>query len=299
MKIVVAGSTGILGRAVIPLLIAQGHEVRALARSAEKAKAVLPTGIEVVECDLLSPDLDRTIRSSVHDCDAVVHIATAIPRDFSAPDAWDANTRLRTDVVRILLQASLEAGVKRYIQQSITMAYPDRGEEWITEDVPLDTSPARAWLCGPVIAMEEMIRNIPAHNLHWTILRGGAFVGPGTFQESDIENLRAGREVIPCDGTNFISLIHAADMASAVAAALERAPAGSIFNIVDEPLRQHEYSDRMAGLIGTENPRRNGNSNCPPSWRCSNQRARTVLNWTPKHGIFPEKPPDNSQTGMR
>lgn len=289
MKIAVAGSTGILGRAVIPLLLQQGHEVRALARSAEKAKASLPVGVEIVECDLLSPGLERTIGSSLYDCQAVLHIATAIPRDFSAPDAWDANTRLRTDVVRILLKASLEAGVKRYIQQSITMAYPDRGEEWITEDVPLDTSPDRAWLCGPVIEMEEMIRKISSHDLHWCILRGGSFVGRGTFQDGMIENLRAGREIIPCDGRNFISLIHVADMAAAVVAALDHAPAGSIFNVVDEPLRQHEYSDRLAVSIGGEKPRRDEKSTCPPSWRCSNQRARSILNWHPVHNSFPGK----------
>lgn len=286
LKIAVAGSTGILGRAVIPLLVQQGHEVLALARSAEKAKASLPAGVEIVECDLLSLDLERTIGSFISGCEAVVHIATAIPRDFSAPDAWDANTRLRTDVVRILLRASLEAGVKRYIQQSITMAYPDRGEEWITEDTPLDTSPERAWLCGPVIEMEEMIRKISSHDLHWCILRGGSFVGRGTFQDAMIGNLRAGREIIPCDGRNFISLIHVADMATAVVAALDYAPAGSIFNVVDEPWRQNEYGDRLAISIGADKPKRDENSACPPSWRCSNQSARSTLNWQPVHDIF-------------
>jgi nucleoside-diphosphate-sugar epimerase len=78
-------------------------------------------------------------------------------------------------------------------------------------------------------------------------------------------------------------------MASAVVAALEHAPAGSIFNIVDEPLRQHEYSDRMAISIGVEKPKRDGKSTCPPSWRCSNQHARSILNWRPVHSIIPGK----------
>ncbi|MBV6403225.1 MAG: hypothetical protein CNIPEHKO_03562 [Anaerolineales bacterium] len=287
MKIAIAGSTGVLGRAVIPLLLQQGHEARALARSAEKAKNVLPQRVEIVECDLLSPRISETIASTIRGCEAILHLATSIPQNFALPNAWDANTRLRTEVVRLLLKASAEVGIKKYIQQSITMAYPDCGENWISEDISLDTSPERASPCAPVIAMEEMIRNIPTRHLHWSILRGGSFVGHGTFQDRVIENIRAGKEIIPCDGRNFISLIHVADMATATVAALNHAPAGSIFNIVDEPLRQHEYSDRLAISIGADKPQRDTNSACPPSWRCSNQLAKSILDWQPTHNIIP------------
>lgn len=288
MKVAVAGSTGILGCAVIPLLLQQGHEVRALARSPEKAKKLLPPEIEIVECDLLAPDINQAIAERLRGCEAVLHLATAIPQDFTIPNAWDANTRLRTEAVRLLLDTSLVTGVERYIQQSITMAYPDCGERWIAEDTPLDDSPERAQVCGPVITMEALVRNTPTRDLHWCILRGGSFVGAGTFQDRLIENLRAGREVIPCNGMNFISLIHAADMATATVAALERAPAGSTFNIVDEPLRQSDYYDRLAEAIGAEKPKRDESSKCPPSWRCSNQHARSTLNWAPTHNVIPE-----------
>lgn len=287
MKIAVAGPTGVLGRAVIPLLLQQGYEVRALARSVEKARQLLPQNIEIAACDLLSPDLDEKIATDIQGCEAVMHLATSIPQNFARPNAWDANTRLRTEVVRTLLRASLEVGVETYIQQSITMAYPDCGENWITEDVPLDTSPERASVCAPVIAMEGMIRNVPTHQLQWCILRGGSFVGRDTFQDRTIENIRAGREIIPCEGRNFVSLIHVADMAAAVVAALKYAPAGSVFNVVDEPLRQHEYSDRLAGSIGANKPQRDFDSPCPPSWRCSHQLAKSMLNWRPHHDIIP------------
>ncbi len=269
------------------MFLEQGWQVRALARSAEKAKRLLPPGMEVVECDLLASDIARNMPSILEGCEAVLHLATSIPSDSSAPNAWEANSRLRTEAVRMLLDASLQAGVRQYIQQSITMAYPDCGENWVSEDTPLDSSPERVSPCGPVIAMEGMLRAIPTDRLSWCILRGGSFVGPGTFQERAIENLRLGREVIPCHGQNFLSLIHVADIASATVAALQHAPAGSTFNIVDEPLRQHEYYDRLAASIGAEKPRRDVNSNCPPSWRCTNQHARSVLNWRPTHSLIP------------
>ena len=287
MKIAVAGPTGVLGRAAIPMFLQKGHEVRALARSVEKAKKVLPHGVEIVECDLLAPGIESKMNSFLEGCEVVAHLATAIPSDGGAPGAWEANSRLRTEVVRMLLKASLETGVKRYLQQSIIMAYPDCGDEWIAEDTPLDTAPERTIVCGPVIQMEGMVRETISHSLRRCILRGGSFVGPDTFQEREIENLRAGKTTIPCDGSNFLSLIHVMDMASAVVAAIESAPDGSIFNIVDEPLRQREYLDRLAETIGAKKPTLDAKAACPPSWRCSNQGAKTLLNWTPTHGIFP------------
>jgi nucleoside-diphosphate-sugar epimerase len=203
------------------------------------------------------------------------------------PNAMKANTRLRTVGTKILLEASLKVGIRRYIQQSITMAYPNHGDNWITEDMPLDASPERTGICAPVITMEQMIRNIPLEDLEWCILRGGTFVGEGTFQENAIERLRSGEEIVPCDGRNFTSLIHVEDMAAAITAAIEIAPAGSIFNVVDEPIRRGEYFDRLADSIGVTRPERDETAPCPPSWRCSNQAARTALNWQPLHNIIP------------
>lgn len=286
MRIAVIGPTGVLGRALVPILVQKGHIVRALARSTSKARRLFPQLREIVECDLLS-DIAKDLPAMLDGCDAVVHIATSIHLNFTDADAMKANTRLRTDGTKLLLDASLKVGIRRYIQQSITMAYSDHGDNWITEDMPFDASPERTGICAPVMIMEQMIRNIPPEDLKWCILRGGTFVGEGTFQENAIERLRSGEETVPCDGRNFRSLIHVEDMAAAVAAAIETAPAGSIFNVVDDPIRQGEYLDRLADSIGATRPRRDKTAPCPPSWRCSNQAARTALNWQPLHSIIP------------
>ncbi len=67
-----------------------------------------------------------------------------------------------------------------------------------------------------------------------------------------------------------------------------RAPAGSVFNIVDEPIRQGEYIDRLATSMGVAKPLRDEKAKCPSSWRCSNQAAKSVLEWLPIHNIIPE-----------
>lgn len=281
MTVFLAGATGVLGRALIPRLVVRGHRVRAIAR--RRPLAWLPEGVDFIEADLLAADL----RSLVDGCDAVIHIATAIPSDPSAPGAWDDNTRLRTSGTRGLLAAALACGVSRYVQQSIVMAYRDGGDAWLDEEAPLDDSPARATVCGPVIEMETMIRKVEPQALAWTILRGGSFVGEGTGQRALIERLRDGTVVAAGDGSNYVSLVNVADMATAVAVAVEAAPAGSTFNVVDDPLRYGDYVDALADLIGVSRPVRAPKLPQPPSWRCTNRAAQTGLGWIPRGRIWP------------
>ena len=135
--------------------------------------------------------------------------------------------------------------------------------------------------------MENLVRALASGELRWCILRGGSFVGPATFQENVLAELRSGTHVIAGEGQNYVSLIHVADMASAIMAALMRAPNQSIFNVVDEPLREGDYLDRLADAIGVNRPARNAALPTPPSWRCSNQAARSILHWSPTHSIIP------------
>jgi nucleoside-diphosphate-sugar epimerase len=279
MKIGIVGSTGVLGRAVIPLLVEQGHHVRALARSAAKARELFPSDVQIVEGDLLDTNTD--LNAFLSGCEGAAHLATAIPKDFNAPGAWDMNTRLRTEGTERLLRVALETGVGYYVQQSIVMAYPDHGDEWITEDMPLDESR------DVVITMEKLVRELSADRMNWCMLRGGAFLGAGTAQDEEIARLRAGTLRVPCDGRSFISPIHPADMGSAVALAFAHTPRNVILNINDEPLRLGDYFDRLAEAIGADKPPRDPAKPCPPSYRCSNQAARDILGWQPRHSIFP------------
>jgi nucleoside-diphosphate-sugar epimerase len=290
MRVIVFGATGVLGRELVPLLLRQGHMVVAPVRSPEKARALAEAGVELHAGDLLSPETQEHLPDLMAGCQSVVHIATAIPRDFGAPGAWEANTRLRTEGTRAVLDAALAAGVERYVQQSIVMAYVDGGDRLLDESTPLDTSPKRASVCRPVIDMEGMVRAVPPEGLAWCILRGGSFQGPGTAQDGTVERLREGTERVPCDGSSYISPVHPADMVAAVALALERAPGGSIFNVNDEPIRQGDYLDRLAALVGAPPPERDTSRPCPPSFRCSSAAARETLGWEPTHSIWPEAP---------
>jgi nucleoside-diphosphate-sugar epimerase len=212
----------------------------------------------IVQGDLLSVDL----RPLVKDVDAVIHAATSIPRDRSAPGAWDLNTRLRTEGTRRLLAVM---GRRRYVQQSIVMAYADGGDTLLDESWPLDTSPERASVVDPVRAMESLVQSSEAD---WVILRGGLFapIHVGT---------------VPCDGSYFISPIHPADYARAIVLALDLAPTGSTFNITADPIRMRDLAPD-APLDPTQS--------CPPSHRCTSSLAHRVLGWRPVHSIYFDQP---------
>ena len=77
MKVVVLGSTGVLGRNVLPRLRERGHQVRAVARRPEQIQPLERMGMEAVLGDILRPD---TLTAATAGCDVVLHLATAIPR---------------------------------------------------------------------------------------------------------------------------------------------------------------------------------------------------------------------------
>ncbi len=282
MRVFVAGASGALGRALVPLLLARGDEVVALARSPEARRTVCELGATWVPGDLLR---DTDLADALAGAQAAVHIATAIPRNMGDPDAWETTGRLRVEGTRRLLAACEAAGVGVYVQQSICMAYPDLGDAWIDETTPLDVA-RRPWITGPVAAMEAMVRAVPAERLKASILRGGAFVGPGTAQAALIAALRAGKALVPGQGRAFVSLVDVRDMASAVAAAVTGAGAGMVLNVTDEPLRIGAYMDALAERVGAPAPARTGGPE-PPSVRARSEAARRALGWRPVHGVFP------------
>jgi nucleoside-diphosphate-sugar epimerase len=294
VKVCVAGATGVLGRALVPKLVAAGHSARLLVRSPRKAEELFKVDGHAVAqcaCDLLAPGMESKLGTMMEGCDAVIHVATAIPKDPAAPGAWTANTHLRIRGTGRLQRASLEAGVTTFIQQSIVMAYPDGGESWLDEKTRTDQSPERYDICHPVAIMESIMRLFGKQSrpMRWVILRGGLFVGPGTGQGALVEKICRRELAVPGDGSHFVSLAHVEDVADAYVAALERAPAASIFNICAEPVRYGEYVDGIADRIQAPHPARDLSKQGPPSHRVCNKAAREKLGWKPTHSIWPKR----------
>jgi nucleoside-diphosphate-sugar epimerase len=271
MRVVILGPTGVLGRPVVAKMLERGHEIVAIVR--DPAKLVSHPRLNVVRGDILDP---ASLIAPLAGCDAVLHLATVIPRTGTWSD-WSANDRVRSEGTRNLLAAARSHGLPRYLQQSVAMLLVGPPDVIADEDAPLRPGPR-------LESARDMEQAVRESDLPWVILRGGAFYGRGSDRMEYLNRLaRDGQLAVPGDGGDFISLVHVEDMADAVVRAAESETAAQAFNIVDDyPVTYRELYEFVASVNAAPNPTSDGPP-LLPSFRVSNDRARRVLGWRPHY----------------
>ena len=146
MKIFVAGATGVLGRALVPRLVAQGHEVVGMTRSASKQDLVRSLGARPVMADALDPDAVAQAVASAEP-EVIVHELTALSGKMSARDMRHPErapmaimtNRLRTEGTDHLLAAGRAVGARRFVAQSFAaFRWARAGGPVLSEADPLD-----------------------------------------------------------------------------------------------------------------------------------------------------------------
>ncbi len=183
MRIFLAGASGVVGRRLVPLLVAAGHFVTAATRSPEKAAALAASGAEPVTVDVFDGDaLHRAVSAARPD--VVVHQLTDLPQSFD-PAALAAasarNARLRAEGTANLVAAARAAGVPRLVAQSIAFVYAP-GPAPHGEDDPLDASPDQQVAVAGVAALERLVTATPG--IDGLVLRYGRFYGPGSWRSA-------------------------------------------------------------------------------------------------------------------
>lgn len=269
MKIAVIGATGVLGRHLVPRLVERKHAVRAQLRDPAKGRVLAGLDVEVVVGDILAPD---TLPAAIRGCDMVINLATAVPRP-GGPQDWAANDRIRRTGTANLLAACARAGVPRLVQQSIAMLHAGAGDAWVDEDAPIETNERTESAAD----MEALVR---ADKMDWRIVRGGLFYGPGTGRDEAWRGAaRDGDLRLPGDGSDYVSLVHVADMAMAVlAVALGATPRSTWVACDDKPVTYRDLYTHLAAIEAGPRPAPGGPP-FMPSFRASNRRLRTVLGW--------------------
>lgn len=274
MTILVVGAAGVLGRNTIPRLIERGHTVRAIARGDEQTRHLQHAGATAFFGDIF--DLSSLVNAA-QGCEVALHLATAIPRPPSQD--WSLNDRIRREGTENLLAAAAESGVKRYIQQSISLLYGEQSQPAVDESASLKPSSRTQ----SAVDMEELVKG---SSLDWCILRGALFYGANTGLDRWRQAALQGTLQLPGDGEDLVSLVHAVDMARAVVSAAEAAPAGSIYNVVDdEPVSYKALFGYIAAQAGSAEPK-TGGPKLWPSLSCSNASIKAGLQWQPAFPTF-------------
>jgi nucleoside-diphosphate-sugar epimerase len=245
MKVFVAGATGTVGTRTVTLLLAAGHQVTGLARSAEKASLLASQGARPVQASLFDPGaLGRAVAGH----DAVANLATHIPVGAAAirPRAWREDDRIRTEGSRILVGAALRHEVARLVQEAVTFVYPDRGDAWITEETVPEPNPRSQ---AATMAATAQAARFTAGGGSGVVLRFGQFYGPDRASAEVLARARAGQPVVLGRPGGWLSPLRPEDAAAAVVAALGCAP--GIYNVAEPPVRRSEWAEAIGAAAAT------------------------------------------------
>ena len=291
MRVFVTGASGAIGIRLVPQLIARGHEVVGTYRSAGSRERLATLRAEPILLDLLDPG---AVRKAVFESEpeAIVHEATALADvKFSRnlDRSFVETNLLRTKGTDNLIAAAREAGVPRFVAQSVASfgRYAREGGPVKTEDDPLDPNPVDG-MSETAAAIWYLDRAVTEAG--GIALRYGAFYGAAN--DGLLEPVRKGQFPIVGDGGGVFSWIHLDDAATATVLALEH-DGPAIYNIVDdEPAPVRDWLPVLADALGANPPRR------VPAWLArriageaavmmgteargaSNAKAKRELGWT-------------------
>lgn len=304
MRVFLAGATGVIGRRLVPRLLAGGHQLAGMARTAEKAEQLRALGVEPVIADALdAAAVTRALAAARPD--AVVHQLTAIPprinprtveRDFAT------NDRLRSEGTRILVSAAQAAGATRILAQSIAFSYAPGppGTVHIEQDRLLEEDAIKSFRRSARALRELESTVLDAGGIP---LRYGYFYGPGSaISATGSMGLDLAKRRLPIvgGGAGVWSLIHVDDAARATVAALG-AGESRPYNIVDDdPAPVSQWLPALAQALGAPPPRSvpallaravagaYGVATMTKAQGASNELAKRELGWQPEYSSWRE-----------
>lgn len=259
MRVFVAGGAGVIGRRLVPQLVARGHRVTATTTGPGKLDLLRQLGAEAVVMDGLDAVAVGEAVAAARP-DAIVHQMTAIsPAHAGKPDMkhidrWFATTiRLRTEGTDHLLAAAEATGVPHIVAQSYASWNGIREGGWVkTEEDPLDPeegTPAHAGAAA-IRHVEDVVVKADG-----AALRYGGLYGPGATDDQ-VGLVRKRQFPLVGGGTGYTSWVHLDDAASATVLAVEQQAKG-VFNIVDdEPAPVSEWLPHLAECAGAKRPMR-------------------------------------------
>ena len=289
MRIFVTGATGWIGSAVVPELIAAGHEVVGLARSAQQAAALQDNGVEALHGSL--DDLD-SLRRGAEAADGVLHMAQG--GSYADPDDL---IRRDCEAIDALGQALVGTG-KPFVSTSGTLVM--KAGQVSTELDPADPESVAYFR----IPGEQTCLGFADRGVRASVVRLSPTVhGPrdhGFIPALIAGARRAGVSAYIGEGTNRWPAVHRDDAAVLFRLALEKAPAGSVLHGVGETVAIKSVAEKIAQLLDLrvksltleEAAEHLGNPFLAKFFSldvpASSAHTQELLGWTPNHASLLE-----------
>ncbi len=253
-RYLVTGSTGFLGRHLVGVLRANGHDVVALVRKATD----VPAGVTAVRGDVL----DRaSIESAAAGCDGVFHCAGKVSR---RPEDAEELRRVHVEGTKNVLDACIAKNVRRAVIASTsgTIAVSDDENHVATED---DEAPIALLNRWPYYRSKLFAEQAAFERNGAALPDGGTFevvsvnptllLGPGDVNGSSTEDVRLFLErKIPAIPPGGISYVDARDAAEAMRLAMEKGVAGRRYLLGACNLTLREFFGRLERVSGVRGP---------------------------------------------
>ncbi|WP_028604751.1 NAD-dependent epimerase/dehydratase family protein [Ottowia thiooxydans] len=225
----VTGGSGFVGGRLIERLVAQGHQVRALARNDEAIRIVERLGGQAVRGAL--DDLD-SLTSAARGCDAVFHVA-ALFKVWGEPAEFE---RTNVSGTANLLKAAQAASVRRFVQLGaaavvmgdmepmlrVNESHPRQERSW----APYSASKARS---------EALVLNANRPGVfETTVVRPPMIWGTGMPTLDDmVKTVKAGQFRWVGDGSQGMSTAHVDNVCHALELAVEKGRGGEAYFVSD------------------------------------------------------------------
>src|SRR6266567_3904331 len=218
MRVFVAGGTGVIGRRLVPQMVAHGHQVTATTTSAGKLGLLERLGAEGIVMDGLdAASVGEAVAAARPD--AIVNQMTALSEahagkaNLRKADRFFATTnRLRSEGTDHLLAAAEATGVSHVVSQGHASMNGRRQGGWVkTEEDPLEVLEGTTGIQH----LEDVVLKADG-----TVLRYGGFYGPGA-NDDQVKVVRKRLFPLVGGGTGYVSWVHVDDAASATVLAVE------------------------------------------------------------------------------
>jgi nucleoside-diphosphate-sugar epimerase len=243
MRVFVTGASGHIGSAVVPELLAAGHQVVGLARNDASAAALTAAGASVRRGDL--DDL-AGLQEAAAAADGVIHLAYKHDVSFRGDFAGAAAADLRAVEA---IGAALEGSHKPLVITSGTLllAMAARGRVGTEQD---------AAERGPRVDSENAAIALARRGVRSSVVRLSPTVHSSRDRHGFVPTLIAlarknGRSTYVADGLNRWPAVHTLDAARLYRLAIEKAPAGSrLHGVADEGIPFREIAEAIGRGLG-------------------------------------------------